>query len=182
MKNLIDNSVSSEICATSAMNGDTNSQGPQLPQWLSTDLVLGIVGTVTGVLSLLIHLIRLRREKPNLALEPLRCMHRLSKNKAGGASVNIGTLIEMELRVNNRGDWDTTVNDVQLAYSDYSSAREKLKAGGVEVPKHGTKTLVHSFFIPGKEINEPTIDCKLTLYHTQGAQTFHIVSNIRQKS
>jgi len=164
--------------------GPTRSEGkgtltwPQLPPITWTDAV-ALIGAITGVPSLVITLIRLRRERVNLVLEPRRCTHHLSKNRAGGASVSVGVCVQLDVEVNNRGNWDTTVNDVKLKCTDYQSPKEKLKAGGVRIPRHDTKPLEHTFFIPGKETASPTMKCTLTLYHTHGHKSFDVTTSIR---
>jgi len=150
-----------------------------MPSWLTLELILGIVGTLTGILGLVIHLTRIMRERPQLKVEIVRCQHHVATYKTGGQSKKVGTLIEVEMRVHNRGDWDTTLNDAQILIKDYRSGKEKLKTGGIEVPGHTTRVLEHSFSVPGIEISDSSADCVFILYHTHGKQRVTAVSNLR---
>jgi hypothetical protein len=148
-----------------------------VPSWLTVELVLGIIGTVTGILGLIMHLIRLRRERASLHIEVLRCQHRVTWHKTPGESKIAGTLLLVEMRVDNRGDWETTVYDLQLLFRDYSS-REKLKAG-IRILAHATETLDHSFFVPAAEISDSSVSCSFILYHTHGKQRVGATSSLR---
>jgi len=158
---------------------EVDLQETQFPNWFTTEFIMGLIGAITGIIGLIIHMFNFRRDKVSLALEEeLICQHRITKDKAGSVPATAGTLIRVRVQVGNQGNWSTTVYDVQLSYLDYTSARERLKAGSIKIHAHESQILEHSFFIHGKQIAAPTIECDLTFYHTHGRKTWRIKSNI----
>jgi hypothetical protein len=73
------------------------------------NLTLGIVGTIAGVVSLSVHLWRLRRENPRLIIRVLSCEHDFAHE-----SKALSFWSEMELR--NLGDRGTNILGIDVKF------------------------------------------------------------------
>ena len=87
------------------------------------NLTLGIVGTIAGVVSLSVHLWRLRRENPRLTIRVLSCEHDFAHE-----SKALSFWSEMELR--NLGDRGTNILGIDEVYSQRKRVySEDVKSG-----------------------------------------------------
>ena len=148
------------------------------------NLTLGIVGTIAGVVSLSVHLWRLRRENPRLTLGVLSCEHDFAHE-----SKALSFWSEMELR--NLGDRGTNILGIDVKFR----AKEKdytLKMSNQEpdsdddsirwIRPHETIRTFQTAFIKFEDKPEKQIDCIFTIYHTHGAEKIRAKSHKRDKT
>ena len=147
------------------------------------NLVLGIVGTVTGIVALSVHFWRLRRESPRLKIEVLKCEHDFEEEKK--------TLsFWAELQIRNLGDRGTDILDIDLTFKndeqEHSLRMEhhgELFEGDLERWIHPHETIKKSktTFIRYEGDIKERIDCTLIIYHTHGAEKVKAVSERRKR-
>lgn len=87
-----------------------------IPEWLTLALVLGVIGTITGVCSLILHFLKYRRERPNLLVNILDCRHKVDED---GKSTNL--YIQYILR--NKGDRGTKLNKIEAFATDFKGEK-----------------------------------------------------------
>ena len=136
------------------------------------NLTLGIVGTLSGVISLTVHLWRLKRENPRLELNVLHCKHSFE------AETNaISFWSEIELR--NLGDRGTNIlgTDLMFEYEDkiyvlkisnQDSATEENPIKWIR--PHETLRNLQVAFTKFEVEPRNCIDVTFTIYHTHGAE------------
>jgi hypothetical protein len=136
------------------------------------NLTLGIVGTIAGVVSLTVHLWRLKRENPRLTIILLSCEHNFEEDTKALSFWN-----EIELR--NLGDRGTDILGIEMTFR----AKEKeytLKMSDQEpeidddairwIRPHETIRTFQTAFTKFEGIPEEQIDCIFTIYHTHEAE------------
>ena len=155
---------------------------------LSLELILGIIGTATGVLSLIIHFIRLRKEKPVLKLEVTKCWHYLERRKNRQPTFNL----ELESRIGNRGHYGTTLSKIEVVFydsrkrylmeSDYFHTLEHvtlmptLPVQNLWIVLHKTTDTECVFRLEDAAIEQEVLKCSFILYRTHGKETFRVTS------
>jgi len=157
--------------------------------WLSLELILGIIGTATGIIGLIIHFIRLRREKPIIKPEVIKCGHYLTRNKKHQPIFHL----ELELRIKNRGHHGTTLNKIEATFYDnekrylmesiYFQPCEGVRALMPTLPvenlwigPHKTTNTRCRFQLEGEVIKQRILECSFILYHTHGKKTLRVTS------
>jgi len=148
------------------------------------NLTLGIVGTIAGVVSLSVHLWRLRRENPRLEMKVLNCEHNFERQTNA-----LSFWSEIEIR--NLGDRGTNLLGIDLVFG-YEKKEYTLKMTNQEnevdensikwIRPHETiKTLQVAFTkFEVKPINH--IECTFIIYHTHGAEKIKAKSKKREES
>ena len=147
------------------------------------NLTLGIVGTIAGVVSLSVHLWRLRRESPRLELKALNCEHDFRKE------TNMLSFWS-ELEVRNLGDRGTNILGIDLMFK-YKEKDYTLKMTSQEhdiennvikwIRPHETIRILQIAFTKFETKPTSIIDCTFTLYHTHGAENIKTKSQKREK-
>ena len=147
------------------------------------NLTLGIVGTVAGVVSLSVHLWRLRRENPRLTIKVLKCEHDFEKETKA-----LSFWSEMELR--NLEDRGTNILGIDLKF-EYNEKEYNLKMSNQElvvsddlirwIRPHETIRTVQTTFIKFEDKIKEQIECTFTIYHTHGAEKIKANSQKRPK-
>jgi hypothetical protein len=152
----------------------------------TANLVLGIIGTVTGSIAVIIHIWRLRKENPRLEAEAVKCEHDYTVSKSGIKTISFWT----DFMIKNIGDRGTSINDIDLDFEEdgqkyhlkkqffmWRPAEEKR----IWISPHETLDLSVSFYqtFQGKE--RETIDCHFIVYHTHGAENLKTVSLKRKE-
>jgi hypothetical protein len=154
-----------------------------------TNLVLGIVGTITGSIAIIIHYWRLRRENPRLEISVLSCEHSFTISKSNVKTVSFW----VEFQAKNLGDRGTTLNDVGLNSDKLGKGqfrKQYWRLGEQYVPDdkmwinaHETRDIGADFVaIEFPSEDKEQIDCIFTIYHTHGAKTVQCISNTRRES
>jgi hypothetical protein len=152
------------------------------------NLVLGIIGTITGVVALLVSYWTYRNAKPRLKVTLKRAEHIIDKklpNSVGFTFV---------FTISNRGDRGTTLNEIEMSYTDNGKLHSQKK----EI-QHGYGTLINDvqkvnvnphetidrlILFDDDMIEEPpkkTMDFSFILYHTHGAFKFKATSKLTPK-
>ena len=147
------------------------------------NLTLGIVSTTAGIVSLAVHLWRLKREKPNLVLRNVKGVHEYDEETKA-----LSFLSEIEIR--NLGDRGTNILGVDLKF-DYKNTEFGLKM--VSQDEH-TEKLNMQWIRPHETIRttqialtrlddnpQKQIQCTFTVYHTHGAEHLKSKSSLIQK-
>ena len=148
-----------------------------IPEWLT--LILGVIGTITGIFSLLIHFIKLRREKPRLRIKLVECFHNYNPDPKQRWIV----LFSPHFRIYNPGDRGTTVSKAELLFKidnrKYTALAEGRLLGSNRIKAHDTvdmKSEIYSFDETIKE--QKKIECIFILHHTHGKETIEGVSEM----
>lgn len=149
------------------------------------NLVLGIIGTVTGIIALFIHFWKLRRESPRLKIEVLKCEHDFEEKKK---TVSFW----VDLQVKNLGDRGTSRYGMDLTFEDNGKERRlemvhygrytvnDIKQKGWISP-HETIKISETVYARYEGDKKEQIDCTLTIYHTHGAEKVKTVSKKREQ-
>lgn len=137
------------------------------------NLTLGIIGTIAGIVSLSVHLWRLRRENPRLAIKVLSCEHSFEKETKA-----LSFWSEMELR--NLGDRGTDILGIDVKFEDDEEKEYSLKMSNQEpdveddlirwIRPHETIRTVQTTFLKFESTPKEQIECNFTIYHTHGAE------------
>lgn len=152
------------------------------------NLVLGIVGTITGSIAIIIHYWRLRRENPRLEISVLSCEHSFTISKSNVKTVSFW----VEFQAKNFGDRGTTLNDVGLGFGKLGKSeyrKQYWRLGKEYVPNdkmwinaHETRDIGADFVaIEFPSEDKEQIDCTFTIYHTHGAEKVGCISMRKQK-
>ena len=151
------------------------------------NLVLGLIGTISGIVALLIHFWRLRRESPRLEAKVFECLHNFTVSKSKIESI----LFWAHLQIKNLGDRGTSINDVELTFEDeekeYRLRKEYFSAGELAGTKrkwinaHDTIEIKPYFREIFEGNDKEKIDYTFTIYHTHGAEEIDGTSQKTEK-
>lgn len=146
------------------------------------NFVLGIIGTITGIGALIIHLLRLRKENPRIKVKVLSCEHDFEPKRN---QLSFWT----KFQIRNLGDRGTSLNDMDLVFIS-DNKRHLLKKqyfrGPVEASERKwinpreTMDLEVDFWEEYRGEVEEKINCTFSIYHTQGKETTTTVSQKRK--
>lgn len=147
------------------------------------NLVLGIIGTVTGILALSAHFWRLKRESPRLKTEVLKCEHDFEEDKKRLS-------FWADLQIRNLGDRGTDMLGIDLAFED-DKQEYNLKLDCQQpvfeddlimwIRPHETMKKFQTAFTTYDGDVKEQIGCTLTIYHTHGAEKVKAVSERRKQ-
>lgn len=152
------------------------------------NLALGIIGTITGVIALLVSYWTYRNAKPRLVVTAKRAEHIIDKK----FPKRIG--FTFVFTINNHGDRGTTLNEIEMSYVDNGkvhSQKKEIKDGyamlindvrKVNVNPH--ETIDRLILFDDDSIEEPpkvTMDYSFIIYHTHGAYPFNVTSKLTPK-
>ncbi len=150
-------------------------------------LVLGIIGTVTGIVSLSLHYWRLRKESPRLETKVLKCEHNLRVSKSQIKTISFWA----GFQIKNLGDRGTSVNDINLSFEDdgkkYQLKKRYYRGTFLEnerrwINAHDTIDIEADFYNTFENNDKEQIDCTFTIYHTHGAEKVKTVSQRRKQN
>jgi hypothetical protein len=148
------------------------------------NLTLGIIGTIAGIVSLSVHLWRLRRENPRLEIRVLSCEHHFEKETKA-----LSFWSEIELR--NLGDRGTNLLGIDVKFKgeeDECTLKMSNQEPVVEndsvkwIRPHETIRTFQTAFIKFNGAPNEQIDCIFTIYHTHGAEKIKAKSQKRAKT
>ncbi len=159
-----------------------------MSEYSNMNLVLGIIGTVTGIIALFISWWTLRRERPRLKVSVQSCEHHFT-NPAPSLK-NVSFWVKFQIR--NVGDRGTTIIDVGLTLDDYWEkghfkklfwyANEKLiEDGKIWLNAHDVVDIRADFVaIDYPSEDKDLLGCTFVIYHTHGAKTVEYMSQKRK--
>jgi hypothetical protein len=157
-----------------------------MSEYPAINLVLGIIGTVTGVIGLFVSYWIYRREKPSLEIKVLKCEHDFTVSKEQVKSISFWT----DFLIKNKGDRGTTMIDMELAFEvagqQYELKKQYYRDRYVNekriwISPHETLDLSTGFWGAFTGSDEEQIDCTFTIYHTHGAERMRAVSQRRKE-
>ena len=85
-----------------------------MSEYPTINLLLGIIGTITGLFALFISLWSYWREKPKLKMEIIKSKHNYTHNPSEKQELNLWA----DFQVKNLGDRGTRINDVVLSFNN----------------------------------------------------------------
>jgi hypothetical protein len=153
-----------------------------LTEFPNVSSILGIIGTITGIIALFISYWTFRAERPRLTAKMLECKHSYSMID-GKKRVNFFTTLE----ISNRGDRGTTINEVEVTFEidgkKFSIKKDYFRGQRVESKRRWINSHeiieVEPDFSKEIEMAETTkIDCTFNIYHTHGRVKTKFVSEI----
>lgn len=159
---------------------------------LSVELFIGIIGIITAILGLIVHLIRLRTEKPRLEVEAIYGEHwffHADKDREKPIF-----RLDAGFRVKNSGDRGTTLHKALLSFviddKQYSTQQEVFeKFPGPEfktyvwIDAHEITEIGIIFAsLEGEVITQESILCNFTLFHTHGKKKVQGISKMNKEA
>ena len=155
----------------------------EIPEWLTSTSVLGIIGAITGSLSLLIHFLNLKMAKPHLNIGLTECHHEYFAKEEGTLALYFTPI----LKIDNTGDRGTTFSEIRMVLTIHNKEYTKVeKELDKKVKAHDTIVLNqgYSFFerVIRKSKQQRNIKCSITIVHTHGKETIDGTSKIVHKS
>jgi hypothetical protein len=145
-------------------------------------LVLGIIGTVTGIFALFISYWTYRKAKPHLKLKVTKCVHEFMFSRSQVKHITFWSFFQ----IRNLGDRGTRIREVELTFKigtkKYTlrkyEPREKLEhEQTIWVEAHDTALVGAYFTTPFDSNEEERIECTFITYHTHGVNRINAVSN-----
>jgi hypothetical protein len=129
-----------------------------MPEWFTKELILGIIGTITGISALLFQLyIKLVRENPILKVSDALLFLEKENDKVKGS---------LSFNVDNLGDRSTTVTRVNVILGDHVEVIERLRTvsphSSIRFPEK--KDFSIKLFTQYKEIE----NLRIIVIHTHG--------------
>lgn len=150
-----------------------------MSEYQTTNMILGIIGTITGTIALIISYLIYRKEKPNLKLEISKCKHSYTTSTSQVITINFWA----SFHVHNLGDRGTRINDVGLSFvtdeKDYQfKKRESMdpRENDVRIEAHDTVNFSADFWGIFESEEKEKIDCVFTIYHTHGTMDVQFTS------
>ena len=152
----------------------------------TANLVLGIIGTVTGSLAVIIHIWKFIKENPRLKAEILKCEHDYAVSQSGVTTISFWT----DFMIKNIGDRGTSIIDIGL---DFEEDRQKYHLKKqfflshltgekrIWVSPHETLDLKASFYQSLQAKEREVIECHFNIYHTHGVVNIKTVSSKRKR-
>lgn len=149
-----------------------------MSEYPTFNLALGIIGTITGAIALVVSYVMYRREKPKLKLKIEKCEHEYVTSKSNFKTLSFYVSFE----VRNLGDRGTSINDVGLSFLKKGKKTFEIKkttfrpyAERIWLNAHDTVNFAVNFGITaGGELGR--IDCLFTIYQTHGNDTIKCTS------
>jgi hypothetical protein len=82
-----------------------------LPSWVTPELILGIVGSATGISSLLLSLKKYSKEKPQVTAEVVDATHRYRESRARNTRT---VILDVDVCIKNKGDKGITIGEAKM--------------------------------------------------------------------
>lgn len=145
-------------------------------------LVLGLIGTITGIIALFIHFWKLRKENPRIKVEVLKCEHDFEEKRN-----QVSFWAKFQIR--NLGDRGTSINDVNLAFvsDDQEHCLKKRYFRGRRehsqrrwINPHETIDLEVDFYEKYQGQVKERINCTFSIFHTHRVETVEAISGKRK--
>lgn len=156
------------------------------------EMAIGIIGIITGILGLIVHLIRLRREKACLEVEAIYGEHWLfPADKDRERPV---FRLDAGFKVKNLGDRGTSIHKAQVSFTvngkQYSMQQEMFETfPGPEfktyvwIKAHEIMEIkIYFVQLMGEIITQESILCTFTLFQTHGKKTVQGISTMNKEA
>jgi hypothetical protein len=153
-----------------------------LTEFSNVSSILGIIGTITGIIALFISYWTFRAERPRLTAKVLECKHSYSMVE-GKKRINFFTTLE----ISNRGDRGTTINEVEVNFEiegkKYSIKKDYFRGQKVEskrrwINPHEIIEVEPDFSKEFGMAETTKINSTFNIYHTHGSLKTKSVSEI----
>jgi len=157
-----------------------------MSEFSNINLVLGIVGTVTGISALFISYWTYRKENPHLKVSVLKCEHDFTLSEGLAVTLTFWTGFEIK----NTGDRGTSINDIGLLFRtdglEYEWKKKYFRGPKVVSEKrwleaHDTLKVEADFYDTYVGEEEEQIDCTFTIYHTHSSEKIRVISHRRRE-
>ena len=144
--------------------------------------ILGIIGTITGIIALFISYWTFRAERPRLTAKVLECHHSYTMVE-GKKRINFFATLE----ISNRGDRGTTINEVEVNFEiegkKYSVKKDYFRGNKNDskrrwIDPHEIIELEPDFYYAVEMVETNKINCTFKLIHTHGSLSAKYVSEI----
>jgi len=141
---------------------------------ISIELLLGIIGSITGVLgtmvSTILYLMKYRKDKPILKVTAESCKHKVARSGKK-------TDLKCKFIVSNKGHRGTTLNKLEVSLFDWNgNFHGQTRDLNIDVEGGSSKPLDLLFeFSPHFQYGQK-IDCKFVLHHTHDKYRFSTYS------
>lgn len=153
-----------------------------IPEWLTLELILGVYASIISSLTFILYFIKLRREKPQLAISFVECLHTYSKP----AITDWLLYFRPRIRIDNTGDRGTTVSKVEIMFNlNNKEFTEIVEGDSLQNNKIGASStldlnpLIYSYDDTILEFKkQERIECTFTLFHTHGKVTIEGTSKM----
>ena len=145
-----------------------------MSEYSSITLVLGIVGTITGIIALFISFWTARKENPRLKGKVLSCSHWYSVAQNNVKMISFSSTLE----IRNIGDRGTTINDADLTFWNRGKKYQftKLYFRGDQalsksrwIEAHQLVEIYPDFYQIFNGTEEEQIECQFQVFHTHGS-------------
>ena len=139
-----------------------------MSEFLSLNL-LGLIGTLTGVVAIVISILVYRKENPNLKINVINCQHKFMVSTSKIKTIDFFA----EFHINNVGDRGTRINDIELSFKVGEKEYHMKKSGfwnrtseSIWIEAHDNIDLDANFYIKYESDEKDRLNCIFTIYHT----------------
>jgi hypothetical protein len=148
--------------------------------------LLGFIGTITGVLALLITYRTYAKQKPNLKIKNAECKHNYTVSASQIRHINFWA----KFQVHNIGDKGTRINDIVLSFTNSGEKHDLHKkyfrglaneAESIWVEAHDTKEINADFYEDFQGNEQNRINCIFTILDTHKSYFTKTVSEKHEK-
>jgi len=148
---------------------------------MSTELILGIIGTATGIFGTIISLYsiyltrkRMQREKPVLSVKVLDCRHKVSDDSKS-------TVLYLQYVVHNMGDRGTHLNEIDAVAVGFNGkphhVTRNIQEKSPYLNANDNKTLFQYFYFSPPFQYSMKMKCSFRLHTTHEVVLFDCESN-----
>jgi hypothetical protein len=130
---------------------------------------LGLIGTITGIMAIIISVYTYRKENPNLKVSVLGCQHKFTVSTSQIKMISFFA----EFHIKNIGDRGTRINDIGLLFKVGEKEYSLKKAGfwnmtseSKWIEAHDNINLEGNFSIQYTSDEKDRLNCDFTIYHT----------------
>jgi hypothetical protein len=155
-----------------------------MSEFSNINLVLGIIGTITGAIALFISYWIYRKENPRLEMSVSKCEHDFTLSTSQVKTISFWVTFQIK----NLGDRGTSINDVGLFFrsngNHYRLKKRYFRGLTVEserkwINAHETMDIEADFYETYEGNDKTQIECTFSVYHTHGAKKVTTVSQKR---
>lgn len=155
-----------------------------MSEFSTVNLVLGIIGTITGAIALFISYWTYRKENPRLEVSVPKCEHDFALSTSQIKTISFWVTFQIK----NLGDRGTSINDVDLSFKNdgkqYRLRKKYFRGLAVEserkwINAHETMDVEADFYETYEGKQKAQIECTFSVYHTHGAKKVTIISRKR---
>lgn len=144
---------------------------------------LGLIGTITGILAIIISVYTYRKENPNLKVSVIDCQHTFTVSTSQIKMVELFA----EFHINNVGDRGTRINNIGLSFKidkkEYSLKKAYWNATGESkwIDAHDNTDIGANFYVKYESDEKDRLNCVFTIYHTHNPCKVKFISERVEK-